>query len=678
MRRRLVGLAGLVALLLTLLPPATAPALAAQPDLTITSAARYLVDPARSRVHVTVDLTVTNHKPDTTTRRYYFDRASLAVPSHTSAFTVTVDGARPGIHATKRTADYTIVAISFGTKVFSGKSLPIRVTFDIVDPGGSPGRSIRVGQALVTFPIWAFGTAGTPGSTVEVDLPAGYRVSFPSGTLAGPTPGSGGELVYRAASIADPTTFFAQLLGDRPGAYAETTIRPVVGGLVAPVTIDAWTDDPSFGRRTGDLLSAGIPALGTAIGLPYPRQGPLVVQESISRSLGGYAGLFDPAEGRISVDFAADPFIVLHEAGHIWFNGDLLADRWADEGFASYYAQLVAGSLGLDAAPAVLTPELEQARIPLNAWTGVGEADRSTEAYAYAASLSLAQAIADRAGAADLSAVWQAAAARRSAYQPLASAGGDLATQSLAAAPDWRALLDLLETTTGRSFEDLWRTWVARPADAAALDRRDATRARYETTLAEAGSWQLPASIRSAMTSWSFDTADGLLSQASAVLDERTTIAARSAAAGLTPPPTLEREFEGTGGLRAAAAEGAAELAAIDAITAAAADRPSDPSPVEVLGLVGSQPEAELASAGQAFATGDLAAAVEHAGTARAAWTSAGDVGLRRGSTIAGALLLIGLVVGVAIARYRGRRHGGRRRRYQPHAHRTTGTGPSA
>ena len=52
---------------------------AATPDLTIVRRARYDVQPDEQRVRVTVDLTLTNHLKDTTTKRYFFDQAFLAV-----------------------------------------------------------------------------------------------------------------------------------------------------------------------------------------------------------------------------------------------------------------------------------------------------------------------------------------------------------------------------------------------------------------------------------------------------------------------------------------------------------------------------------------------------------------------------------------------------------------------
>ena len=166
----------------------------------------------------------------------------------------------------------------------------------------------------------------------------------------------------------------------------------------------------------------------------------------------------------------------LHESAHAWFNGSLLTDRWADEGFASYYGLQAAKALGIKAAADPLTDALKASRIPLNAWGAIGREDDKTEDYAYAATVVLAQAIADRAGPQALKEVWADAAGNVGAYQPPvsggASAAGSTTPETVSGPPDWRGLLDLLEEHTGTSFDDLWRTWVARPTDLPLLDDR--------------------------------------------------------------------------------------------------------------------------------------------------------------------------------------------------------------
>jgi hypothetical protein len=624
---------------------------AATPDLTLVTEARYEVLPADRKVHVSVVIHAANHRRDTTTKRYYFDQAYLAVLPGTSSYTISASGAKPKVSVSRRTNAYTLLKIAFGTKVYSGKQLDLRLAFDLKDPGGAPGREVRVGTALVSFPVWAFASNDTPGSRVEVVLPDDYHVEFAAGSMPEPTTADGAA-TYRTGALSQPLSFFAYVVADRPGAYAETTLVPTVGGRPAPITLQAWTDDAGWAKRIGKVIETGLPALGDGIGLPYPRIEPVTVQESISRTLGGYAGLFDPSEGRIQIDYGATSFVALHEAAHLWFNGQLLADRWANEAFASYYAGRVVAAKKLDGSPDRLTPEVEKSKIPLNAWGVVGGQDDATESYGYAAGVALAEAIGERAGDAGLRATWAAAEERRSAYQPTRP-GAPVETTD--GAPDWRGLLDLLETETGRSFDDLWREWVARPQDLPLLQQRAVARTEYDAVVAAARDWELPASIRSAMTTWNFDEAIGQLAQANGVLGLRDQIAREAAAADLTPPPTLRDSFEGDAGLRAADVEGRAELAAIATIAAAQATQPPD-GPLEQLGLVGATPLEDMAAARAAFAAGDLSTAVDKAEAARAAWDSADDVGLRRALSIGGVALLVALLVTLTAAGVRRRR----------------------
>ena len=135
-------------------------------------------------------------------------------------------------------------------------------------------------------------------------------------------------------------------------------------------------------------------------------------------------------------------------------------------------------SLKVKATGDELTPELEKARIPLNAWGSVGRETTATEDYAYAASLTLARAIAERAGADGLlKAVWADASTRVGAYQPPAGAAG----RAVDGPPDWRGLLDLLEDAdrqvVRRPVAD-----VGRPARGPAAARRARGRADRATT----------------------------------------------------------------------------------------------------------------------------------------------------------------------------------------------------
>jgi hypothetical protein len=624
---------------------------AATPDLTLVGNAHYLVQPTHSRVRVVVDLRATNHLRDTQVRRYYFDHAFLAVLPGTRAFRLTADAGSPTVGVQQQTRDYTLLRLNFGRRLFSGRSASFELRFDLPDPGGAPTRDVRVGASLVSFPVWAFASPSTSGAAVSVVFPKGYSVTVEAGSLPSPTVDATGRTILKATGIGNPARFFAYVVADRPGSYKVSNVSVRVGGKPARLTIRAWKDDPAWAKRVRGLLSKGLPVLNELIGLPWTRQVPFEIQEAVSRTTGGYAGLFDPRTGRIEIAYYAGSAVVLHEASHVWFNGALLTDRWANEAFATYYALAAAKRLKQKVTIDAITPP-QKGRIPLNAWGAVGRDTVATEDYAYAASLSLARSIARRAGTEGLKRVWAAAAGRLATYQPV---GGTAPPEATDAAPDWRNLLDLLEEETGKSYADLWRRWVVRPTELTLLGERAATRAEYAAVQALAGDWQLPKVVREALRAWQFDQATQLLGDARALLKRRAGLRQAAADNGLTLPAQLEAAFEADTGFAAANAEADAEAAVIDAIRIASTYRLDGSKPLVQLGLIGATPDAILASARSAFAAGDLTRAVQEADHAQDVWLGSEEVGRNR--LLAGiGVLLIGLMgLGLFIGRLRER-----------------------
>jgi len=605
-----------------------------------------------------------NHLTDTVTKRYYFDQAFLAVLPGSSGFSLTGGAGSPAVSVSSRSANATILRLTLGSRLFSGTSATYTLRFDLVDHGGAATRDLRIGDSLASFPVWAYASGSTSGSTVTVVFPAGYSTTVDAGNIPPPTTDGSGRTVYRTGPLATPLTFFAYLVADRPGAYTERTLTTTVGGTTVPLTVRAWADDAPFSKRIGDLVKRALPALGTEIGLPWPRTDTLVIQEAVSRSTGGYAGLFDPTQGHIEVAYYADDFVVLHESAHSWFNGSLLSDRWANEAFASYYGLQAAKALKVPATGDVLTAKLRASAVPLNAWGPVGKETTAVEDYAYAATLELAKEIAARAGPGGLQAVWADASGRIGAYQPptptattgSSSSGTPVAPELVAGPTDWRGLLDLLEADTPATYDDLWRTWVARPDDLPLLADRATARAQYEAVVAAAADWQLPRPIRDAMRAWRFADARALLTEASGVLDRRAALVSAAAGAGLTLPSTVRDDFEGVAGFAAAADEATAELAAIARYQAAAASQPATADPLVQVGLWGATPETDLARARTAIAAGDLAGAASAADSARSVWTSAAAVGQGRVVSVAAVALAVAVALLLLVLSVRGRR----------------------
>jgi hypothetical protein len=664
MRRlaRIGGVASALALALTIgLVPALAPArvAAARPDLTLVGHATYDVRPGEGRVAVSVRLRATNHLRDTVTRRFFFRSAFLTVLPGTSHFRISGGPGNPQVTVVQRRAGYTNLRIDFGANLAAGRSTTLTLTFDLDDAGGKPERPLRITPSIVSFNAWAFATPDTPGATVALTMPAGYNVAIGRGPLDGPATTKSGEQVWTSGPIDEPLDFVADVVGDRLGTLVETLREVDLANEPAAILVRSWPDDTAWSDRVLGLLERALPLLEEEIGVPWPIEGQLILEESLTRGPDGYAGLFDPAAPRIEVSYAASDVIILHELAHAWFNGSLVADRWAAEAFASYYADIVAVRLGLRATPLDPVDPAAAVAIPLNAW-GEGEAPEA-EAYAYAASLELARAVADRIGAEGLRRTWALVAAGIAPYppdpavDPLDDPGG---AEPALGPPDWRALLDTLEEQAGQPLGDLWRTWVARPEDLVALDARGPAREAYARTLQAALPWRLPPSIREAMRAWQFEVAGGLMAQAEAVLVRRDALEAAAATARVTLPDRLRPAFEGTGGLDAAAAEADFEQAVVDAIVDAEAARPTTSDPGEQLmvfiGLVATDPDGRLALARTSVTVGDMETAYVAALAAEAAWIDAADLGRTR--LVSTVLLTCALLLLASLVRQQRRR----------------------
>ena len=636
-----LGLAGPLAI-----PP---PVLGAAPGLTVVGATRYEAQPDVGRILVTVDLTVTNEFADTSAKQYFYDQAFLAVPPGAASFAVSGGLGRPNWTISEQKPTYTLLSIAFGGRLGAGASTRLRLTFEIPDPGNPPDRDVRVARTLITFPVWALASTGTPGSTVIVSVPADYRVTFLRGTIPGPTTDSAGNHVWTSGPIADPLKFDLFVRADRPLVFTQAKRNVTVGGGTASFIFRAWIDDSAWLSRVDDLYQRGVPRLAAAIGRPWPLQATLTVEEVLNAPTEGIAGSFDPSSRRIEVIYNSGAEVALHEAAHVWFNGGFLADRWANEAFASYYAELVAGELDVPFDPALITKELQAAAMPLNAWAAgsaappAGAERSAAEAYGYAASAELARRIAERAGPAGLQRAWSAIDNGTAPYQP---PGGP--PERMTGPPDWRGLLDVLEDDGTTHVASLWVSYVVRPEEASQLGIRTLARRAYARALEAAGDWSLPRTVRDAMRSWQFDVAGQQLALATSVLDKRDALAASAALAGLTLPTTLRTQFEGATDLALVKAEADAEETAVAAIRAAILARPAEVGPVEWIGLLGSRPDRLLEDASAALRAGDPGEATSDAARAQASWQTAGEAGRLRVAVIA-VILVVVLLVGLVI-----------------------------
>ncbi|MBI2763781.1 MAG: hypothetical protein HYX54_08550 [Chloroflexi bacterium] len=631
---------------------------AATAPLTMVTDTTYDILPEENRVAVTVRIAATSQLRDTTTRRYYTDRAYLAVPPRAANLRLTAGKGTPSVSVMSRTATSAILLLKFGSQLGAGKTTELTLTFDIVDEGGEPDRAFRISPSLVSMTAWAFGTDGVAGSTVRVRLPAGYVATIGRGPLSGPSTEPDGHVVYASEVIASPGAYVADVMADRPGVLDNLKRSTSVGARTVTLLLRSWPDDPAWRARVFDILSRGLPALGTAIGVDWQIDPTLEVRETIVRAEGavssaGSAGAaaFDPSVGRLDIPYTADPTAILHGAAHGWFNASLVVDRWVAEGFAALYAEQAGAAIGIAVRSPAMTEAALDDSVPLNAWVVGGPNDN----FGHAASLELARSIAERAGPAALQAVWRDVADGIRAYRPIdPDREGSAAEPERGGGPvDWRSLLDLFEEQTGTSFEGLWRAWVVRQGDTQLLDARAAARRMYEQTVAAAAPWVLPKSIRDAMRAWRFDDATAQMRTATEVIGQRENLVRAARAAGLQLPDALRKAFEGTEGIQSAAAEALTEQAVIDSIETTLADEPTNPGPITRIGLIGKNPGVEITAARAAFAAGDLDATVRRADAARAIWTSAEEVGRGRVASAATIAFAVAAFLWVLVSRRR-------------------------
>ena len=645
------GLAALVlAVLAALAPVHASPAQAATDGLDLTTAATYTIVPASRVVHVALDVSARNNKPDTTSggvvTRYFYGGARLAIQPEARNFRATEGASR--LTTTTTAADgYTVLEMSFRASLFYQQSIAIRVTFDL--PGGAPrsASGIRVGTAFVTFVAWAFGDSGS----VQVVVPAGFDAATSGAAASRST--VAGATVFRAGGISDIRSWYLVVNADRPSALTADRID-LAGG--EHLVIRAWPEDAEWRRRVRELLTRGLPELARQMGLDWPVPADLSVFEVHTPLLEGYAGVFVEAQDKIEISEDLDDLTILHEASHAWFNSNLFVGRWIDEGLADTYAAKALDAIGSRGwAPNPVSPT-DAAAVRLADWVHPGRiTDAATDAreqYGYEASWTVVRSIVAEVGDAGMRQVLEAARSNRIAY-----VGGGL-PEVVAGPNDWRRFLDLLDEVGGSKVAgDMFRRWVLNAADTALLDARAAARAAYAALTLTAADWPTPFYVRGPMSDWDFSAATTRIAAATALIARRDEIAALAATLGVEAPTALRTAYETARdsfdeATRVADGEIAALRALQEAASAVAAARP----PLVAVGLVGSTPEADLAAARAALNAGSPDAAAR-AQAVSALIRDSLETGRSRLVAAAGGLIAVTvlLLVTVVVARRRRR-----------------------
>ena len=643
-RHRATILAALAAVIL-LLSPATARPVTAAEELRIAANTTYVVDPAAGAVHVTIDITATNLKPNRVTStqiiRYYWDELGFGIHEEAASVRATSSGRQLSV-TTERDDGFRALNVRLANRLDYRETQRLRIQFDL--PGGEPRSTspIRVGEAFAAFYAWAWGDPGRANITIV--LPSGFDDTVNGSDLARRV--EGGETRLTATAIAEPQEWFVTIDAQRTSSLRRDELTDIGE---AEVTVSSWPEDQEWRTKVVDLLSDGLPELQDQIGLGWPLDGRVNVFEVYTPLLEGYAGVFYPGENRIDIGEDLDDLTIVHEAAHAWFNDDLFRGRWITEGLADEYAALVLDALDRPAeAPDPVDPG-DDAAIRLNGWTHPGRIDDEEtddlEQYGYHASWTVIREIVDEVGIDGMRRVFAAAEANEIAYV------GAPDPEPVAAVDDWRRFLDLLEERGGSTTaESALREWVTEFEDNHELDDRAEAREAYAALVADGDGWLPPLVIRHDMGRWNFDEAVAGMTEATAVLDDREALEARSEALGLTLPDRLETAYEAAeDDFEAAEAIADEQLATLDALESARAILDAERDPITTLGLWGVEPETRFAAARAAFDADDQATAVAEAGAAMAMIADAPGVGRTRAAAAAGAAGGVVALAGVVI-----------------------------
>jgi hypothetical protein len=583
---------------------ATAPETAAASGVDVRGTTTYTLMPAARIIRVSADLTLRNVTPDTSQFRYFYTGYGVGIHSEARSIKAT-RGGRTLRTTVTRARGYQVVNVQFGTSVFRGQSVTFRLQFDLPDGGARSKSSIRVGRAFAGFYGYAF---GEDLANVRIVLPAGFKVTTREGERLSTAAGARGSTVLSARGIRQPNRWWVFIAADDAAALRQETFDVTIGSERKPVTVRAWPEDQQWLTIVRARLERGLPVMGQLVGLPWPVSGTLEVTEVFSPLLGGYAGVFYEPRSQIRITEEPNELVILHEASHAWFNGDLTPERWINEGLADEYAALTLGRLGSRAyAPENVSRRAPEA-FPLNEWPvprAVNDAQtEARERYGYNASWQVVRNLVREVGETRMRDVLRAAAGGEIAYvgegdpEQIAGVGG----------ADWRMFLDLLEERGGsRTAEAQFSEWIVSARDKTVLTQRASARDDYSELVEDGGTWRPPYAVRVLMARWDFAGASQRIDVASRVLERRDEIAELARSLEVKPTQKLEQTYESTTVDLATAQQLADEQrATLQLVDQARARVAPERPPLTWLGLFGDDPDAALAEARRDFERDDL------------------------------------------------------------------------
>jgi hypothetical protein len=572
---------------------------AANPDLRIEADVTYELQPEDERVRVSVDVRLTNLRPDRGLTYYYFDQIGFPVPSEATNVQAQRVGGATLSTSMERLDDplWSGLNVRLSPVLRYGSPQRIQLRYDLPSlPPRSDGWT-RASPAYTLFPVYPVGDPQHASITVIVpDVFDDVHVGGSEMKLSR----ADGEMRYAATTI-DSEDWWAVVSARNDSLLEEREFR--AGDH--RVRLRFWPGDDEWADFVEDIVIEGIPVLEELIGLPWPNSDDeLEIIESSAPHAYGYGGWYDHAENQIEVGDELDALLVMHELSHAWFNGETIADLWLREGLAELYAYQ--SVVAMDGYEPDRKPERSSAKetVPLAAWTQRVFDHNELDHYGYAMSWWVFNELYDDVGQEGMSEVLAAVFDRQIPY----AAGGE--REDTVGDIDWMRMLDLLDEIGGSEHAvDLYEELVVAADDLVLLEERIEARDAYSTLVASAGGWDAPLELRRAMTIWRFDRVEELVASSEQVLTHRDEILAGLAPLGVADLPALESAYQSE--TRIVDSLGIAEeYLDVVGVIVEAQERPDGPLGLFAqLGMLAAGSEGELVTAAEHLSEGEIAEA---------------------------------------------------------------------
>ena len=637
-RRLLSSLIGLF-LAVPLVVLGASPTANASDGVDLSGSYTYTIDPVAGRVHVKVELAISNHDVSTRGTYYCYNGFYLPVPAMATNFVNTQNSGRTRPVPTKPYEDETdffLAQIDF-TCISYNQSTRVTLTYDLVGMDPRSENPYRSNPAYVAFDAYGIGLAGQ--ISVSIVAPESFSIETLDSTWAQST--AGGFTTYTKSDITEEQ-FGVFVAARDDSALASTEVTTDDGD---EFTVLAWPGDTAWSEFATLQITKGVPELETLIGQKWPIDLPVDVREAYSPYLYGYAGWFSALDKEIEIGEELDQEVMLHELSHAWFNKDWFKERWLSEGFAQVYSNMAVDELdGNPFLPDPVSPT-DPGKVTLNTWSAPDFSTNGTddrERYGYNTAFSVVKKIVDEVGIEKMREVLALVESGEVVYV------GDGTPEDLSLITDWKRFLDLVEIIGGsEDAAALMEKYVITGSDKHLLEDRTEARDLYFALEEHGDEWAPPLAVRREMGSWSFTKATPLMEDAEAVLLLRDELDRLVAEADATYSGDLEAAYESARvNLDDVPAAVQAQIDSAQVLLDAVNAEGGSHGVFGTIGLIGTDLQAMLDEDREAFAAGDLATA--EAKSQQVLDTVEGETTdglIRVGIAVGVLLLLVGIVL---------------------------------